>query len=106
MLNKVTLLGNLGKDPETKEFANNNSLTKFDVVTTETWIDRQTGEKKQSNEWHSIEVRNGLGETCQRNLRKGSKVLIEGKLTTNRWEDAKGVSHKSVVIKATNVVFL
>jgi len=77
-VNKVILVGTLGRDPETKTFPNGGSLTQFSIATSEAWTDKNTGERKEQTEWHRIVLHNRLGEIAQQFLRKGSKVYIEG----------------------------
>lgn len=90
-LNKVQLIGNLGADPETKSFQNGGKVCNFRLACSETWKDKQTGEKKEKTEWVSVAVFNeGLAGVAERYLRKGSKVYVEGKLQTRRWQDQSG----------------
>lgn len=86
-VNKVILIGTLGKDPETKTFSNGGSVTNFSIATSERWKDKNTGEMKEQTEWHSIVLNNKLGEIAQQYLRKGSKVYIGGSLRTRKWQD-------------------
>ena len=89
-VNKVILVGTLGKDPETKSFPNGGSLTQFSIATSESWTDKTSGERKEQTEWHRIVLNNRLGEIAQQYLRKGSKVYIEGSLRTRQWPDQNG----------------
>jgi single-strand DNA-binding protein len=90
-VNKVILVGNLGADPEVKSFQNGGKLCNLRIATSEDWKDRQTGEKKERTEWHSVVLRSdGLVGVAERFLRKGSKVYIEGQLQTRKWQDASG----------------
>jgi single-strand DNA-binding protein len=90
-LNKVQLIGNLGKDPEIKSFQNGGKIANFSIATSEHWKDRQTGEKKERTEWHNIVINGeGLVGVVERWLRKGSKVYIEGQLRTRKWQDQGG----------------
>lgn len=89
-VNKVILVGLLGRDPETKTFPNGGSITQFSIATTESWVDKTSGERKEQTEWHRIVLHNRLGEIAQQYLRKGSKVYIEGKLRTRQWQDQNG----------------
>lgn len=90
-LNKVTLIGNLGKDPEVRSFNNGGKICNFSIATSEKWKDKNTGEKKERTEWHNITVNSdGLVGVCERYLKKGSKVYIEGKLQTRKWQDRDG----------------
>lgn len=89
-VNKVILVGTLGRDPETKQFPNGGSVTQFSIATSESWTDKNTGERKEQTEWHRIVLNNRLGEIAQQYLRKGSKVYIEGSLRTRQWTDQNG----------------
>lgn len=90
-LNKVQLIGNLGKDPEVRTFNNGGKVCNFSIATSEEWRDKQTREKKSKTEWHNISVlSDGLVGICERYLKKGSKVYIEGKLQTRKWKDRDG----------------
>ena len=90
-VNKVILVGNLGKDPEVKSFQNGGKICNFSIATSEDWKDRTTGEKKERTEWHSVVLQSdGLVSVAERFLRKGSKVYIEGQLRTRKWQDASG----------------
>ena len=87
-VNKVILIGNLGKDPEIKSFQNGGRIANFSIATSESWKDRATGEKKERTEWHNISVNSeGLVGVVERFLKKGSKVYIEGQLRTRKWQD-------------------
>ncbi len=87
-VNKVILIGNLGKDPEIKSFQNGGKIANFSIATSESWKDRATGEKKERTEWHNISVNSeGLVGVVERFLKKGSKVYIEGQLRTRKWQD-------------------
>jgi len=90
-VNKVILIGNLGADPEVKSFQNGGRVCNFRIATSETWKDRTSGERKERTEWHSISVSNdGLVGVCEKYLRKGSKVYVEGQLRTRKWQDQQG----------------
>ncbi|MFT5330614.1 MAG: single-strand DNA-binding protein [Parasphingorhabdus sp.] len=90
-INKVIIVGNLGKDPEVRTFANGGKVCNFSVATSESWKDKQTGERKEKTEWHNISIYNeGLAGVAERYLRKGSKVYLEGKLQTRKWQDQSG----------------
>lgn len=90
-INKVIIVGNLGKDPEVRSFQNGGQVCNFSVATSETWKDRNTGEKRERTEWHNISVYGeGLVGICEQYLRKGSKVYLEGKLQTRKWQDRDG----------------
>jgi single-strand DNA-binding protein len=90
-VNKVILVGNLGADPEVKSFQNGGRIANLRIATSEDWKDRQTGEKKERTEWHSVVLQSdGLVGVAERYLRKGSKVYIEGQLRTRKWQDQSG----------------
>ena len=105
-VNKVILVGVLGKDPETKTFANGGSLTQFSIATSETWTDKNTGERKEQTEWHNIVLQNRLSEIAQQYLRKGSKVYIEGSLNTRKWTDQNGQERYTTQIKGQQMQML
>ena len=89
-INKVILVGNLGKDPEQKVFDNGGSITNVVLATSESWKDKQTGEDKEKTEWHNLVFRNKLGEIAANYLTKGSKIYVEGQLQTRKWQDQSG----------------
>jgi len=99
-LNRVTVMGVLGRDPETKQFSNGGTVTTFSVATTEFWKDKTTGERKQLTEWHRITASNKLGEIAQKYLKKGGKVYVEGSLRTRKWKDQSGNEKEVTEIKA------
>jgi single-strand DNA-binding protein len=91
-VNKVILVGNLGKDPETRHLTNGNAVCNLTLATSESWTDKATGEKKEKTEWHRVVIFNpGLAKVAQEYLKKGSKVYIEGQLATRKWTDSSGV---------------
>ncbi|MCT2557403.1 single-stranded DNA-binding protein [Tsuneonella sp. YG55] len=90
-LNKVMLIGNLGADPEVRSFQNGGKVCNLRIATSETWKDRQTGERKEKTEWHTVAIfSEGLVGVAENYLRKGSKVYVEGKLQTRKWQDQSG----------------
>jgi len=99
-LNRVTVMGVLGRDPETKQFPNGGSVTTFSVATSEQWKDKTTGERKQQTEWHRISTNNKLAEIAQKYLKKGGKVYIEGSLRTRKWKDQNGRDREQTEIRA------
>ena len=105
-VNKVILIGSLGKDPETKTFANGGSLTQFSIATSDSWVDKTTGERKEQTEWHRIVLHNRLGEIAQQFLRKGSKVYIEGALRTRQWTDQSGQERYTTEIRGDQMQML
>ena len=105
-LNRVTVMGVLGRDPETKQFPNGGSVTTFSVATTEFWKDKTTGERKEATEWHRIATSNRLAEIASKYLKKGSKVYIEGSLRTRKWKDSKGTDREITEIRADELQLL
>ena len=105
-VNKVILVGTLGKDPETKTFPNGGSLTQFSIATSESWTDKTSGERKEQTEWHRIVLHNRLGEIAQQYLRKGSKVYIEGSLRTRQWTDQGGQERYTTEIRGEQMQML
>lgn len=98
-VNKVILVGNLGADPEVKSFQNGGRIANFRIATSESWKDKQSGERKERTEWHSISVQNeGLAGVVERFLKKGSKVYIEGQLRTRKWQDRDGIDRYSTEV--------
>ena len=90
-LNKVMLIGNLGADPEVKSFQNGGKIANLRIATSETWKDRQTGERKERTDWHNVVLQSeGLVGVAERYLRKGSKIYVEGQLRTRKWQDKDG----------------
>ena len=90
-VNKVILIGNLGRDPEIRTFQNGGKVANLRIATSEQWKDRNTGERKERTEWHSVAIMSeGLVNVVERFLRKGSKVYIEGQLETRKWQDQSG----------------
>ena len=90
-LNKVMLIGNLGADPEIRSFQNGGKVANLRIATSETWKDRNTGERQERTEWHNVAIfSEGLVGVVERYLRKGSKVYIEGSLQTRKWQDSSG----------------
>ncbi|WP_317032469.1 MULTISPECIES: single-stranded DNA-binding protein [unclassified Acinetobacter] len=100
-VNKVILMGVLGRDPESKQFPNGGSIATFSMATTEQWKDKTTGERKELTEWHRITANNRLAEIAGKYLKKGSKVYIEGSLRTRKWKDkASGADREVVEVRA------
>lgn len=90
-VNKVILIGNLGRDPEVRTFQNGGKVCNLRIATSEQWKDRTSGERKERTEWHSVAIfQEGLVRICEQYLKKGSKVYIEGKLQTRKWQDQSG----------------
>jgi len=104
-VNKVILVGNLGRDPEVRTFQNGGKVCNLRIATSETWKDRNTGERREKTEWHSVAIfSEGLVRVCEQYLRKGSKVYIEGQLQTRKWQDQAGADRYSteVVLQGFN----
>ncbi|MBS0479536.1 MAG: single-stranded DNA-binding protein [Proteobacteria bacterium] len=98
-VNKVILVGNLGRDPESRSFQNGGKVVELRIATTDSWKDRNTGEKKERTEWHTVKLfSEGLANVAERYLRKGSKVYIEGALQTRKWQDQQGQDRYSTEI--------
>ena len=105
-LNKVVVMGVLGRDPETKQFPNGGSITTFSVATSESWKDKTTGERKQTTEWHRITTNNRLAEIASKYLKKGGKVYVEGSLRTRKWKDQSGSEKEITEIRADELQLL
>ncbi|GAA3923332.1 single-stranded DNA-binding protein [Litoribacillus peritrichatus] len=105
-INKVILVGNLGQDPETRYTANNSAVTNITIATSESWTDKQTGQKQERTEWHRVVIFNKLGEIAGQYLRKGSKVYIEGALRTRKWQDQQGQDRYTTEIVASEMQML
>ncbi len=98
-VNKVIIIGNLGRDPEVRTFQNGGKVCNLRIATSETWKDRNTGERKERTEWHSVAIFNeNLARLAEQYLRKGSKVYIEGKLETRKWQDQSGQDRYSTEV--------
>jgi single-strand DNA-binding protein len=97
--NCVQLIGNLGRDPEVRSTAGGNKVVSLSIATSETWTDRQSGERKERTEWHRVVIWNqGLGEVVEKYLLKGAKIFLEGKLATRKWTDQSGQDRYSTEI--------
>ncbi len=105
-INKVILIGNLGRDPETRYTQGGSAVTNLRIATAESWKDRQTGEQQERTEWHSVVCFARLGEIAGEYLRKGSKVYIEGRLQTRKWQDKEGHDRYSTEIVANEMQML
>ena len=105
-VNKVIIIGNLGADPEARQFSNGGSVTNISVATSEQWTDKQSGEKREATEWHRVSLFNRLGEIAAQYLRKGSKVYIEGSLRTRKYQDQSGQDRYITEIRAEQMQML
>lgn len=106
-VNKVIIVGNLGRDPESRSFQNGGKVVNLRIATSDSWKDKNSGERKEATEWHSVAIFNeGLANVAERYLRKGSKVYIEGALKTRKWTDQAGVEKYSteIVLQGFNSV--
>jgi single-strand DNA-binding protein len=98
-LNKATLIGHLGKDPEIRTFQNGGRTASFGIATNESWKDKTTGERKERTEWHRVSILNeALVAVVEKHLKKGAKVYIEGKLETRKWTDKEGHERQTTEI--------
>ncbi|HHX91458.1 MAG TPA: single-stranded DNA-binding protein, partial [Paracoccus sp.] len=98
-VNKVILIGNLGRDPEVRSFPNGGKVVNLRIATSETWKDKATGERRERTEWHSVAIfSEPVGRIAEQYLRKGSKVYIEGQLETRKWQDQSGADRYSTEV--------
>lgn len=105
-INKVILVGNLGKDPEVRYLEGGTAVANFPIATSETYKDRSSGEKKTITEWHNIVVWRGLAEIAEKYLKKGNQVYIEGKLRTRQWQDKDGSNRYTTEVVGENMQML
>lgn len=105
-VNKVIIIGRLGKDPEVRYTPNGQAVANFTVATSENWTDKTSGQKQEKTEWHRIVVWGRLAELCRDYLRKGRQVYIDGRLQTRSWDDKDGVKKYTTEIIANGVQFL
>jgi len=105
-INKVILVGRLGRDPEVRYTPSGVTVANFSIATSDTWKDKDTGQKQEKTEWHRIVAWRRLGEICGEYLRKGKQVYIEGKLQTRSWEDRDGNKRYTTEIIAQNMQML
>ncbi|KTD23303.1 single-stranded DNA-binding protein [Legionella londiniensis] len=105
-INKVILIGNAGADPEVRYMPNGAAVSTLSIATSETWKDKQTGEKQERTEWHRVVCFNRLGEIAGEYVRKGSKLYIEGSLRTRKWQDQQGQDRYTTEIVASDIQLL
>jgi single-strand DNA-binding protein len=105
-VNKVILVGNLGKDPETRYMPNGKAVTNFSIATSESWTDKSSGDKQERTEWHNIVMFEKLAEIAAEYLRKGSQVYVEGSLRTRKWQDKEGKDRYTTEIVARDMQML
>jgi single-strand DNA-binding protein len=105
-VNKAILVGNVGLDPEVRYMPNGNAVTTLSLATSETWKDKQTGEKQERTEWHRVVCFNKLGEIAGEYIRKGSKLYVEGSIRTRKWQDQQGQDRYTTEIVASDIQML
>jgi single-strand DNA-binding protein len=105
-VNKVILIGNLGKDPEVRRLENGAVVANFSIATSETYLDKTTGEKRENTDWHNIVVWRGLAEVVEKYIKKGTKVYVEGKLKTRNWQDKEGNTRYTTEVLAEEITIL
>jgi len=105
-INKVILVGNVGTDPDVRYLPNGNAVTTLSIATSESWKDKQTGEKQERTEWHRVVCFNRLGEIAGEYVRKGSKLYVEGSLRTRKWQDPQGQDRYTTEIVAADIQML
>ena len=103
-VNKVILIGNLGRDPETRYMPNGEAVTNITLATTETWKDRNTGDRQEKTEWHRVTFYRRLAEIAGEYLKKGSQVYVEGRLETRKWTDKEGKDRYTTEIIASEMI--
>ena len=105
-VNKVILIGNLGKDPEVRRLENGAVLASFSIATSESYIDKHSGDKKEITDWHDIVLWRGLAEVAEKYLVKGTKVYVEGKLKKRSWQDKEGLTRYSTEVVGDEMTIL
>jgi single-strand DNA-binding protein len=105
-VNKVIIVGNLGRDPEVRSFPSGDSVANATIATTDKWKDKQTGEQKEATEWHRVVFNGRLAEIVAQYLKKGAQVYVEGSLRTRKWTDQSGVEKYSTEIRADQMQML
>lgn len=105
-LNRVQLVGNLGRDPEIRELQNGSRVATLNMATTESYKDKTSGEWKETTDWHRVVCWDNLAQTAEKNLKKGSKVMIEGKLKTRSYQDQKGETRYQTDVQCTSIILL
>lgn len=105
-INKVILIGNLGQDPEVRFTPSGTAVANLSLATSDSWMDRQTGQRQERTEWHRVVMFNKLAEIAQQYLKKGSKLYVEGRLQTRKWQDQNGQDKYSTEIVANNMEML
>jgi len=105
-LNKVSLIGNLGQDPEVRHLENGASVANFSIATTESFTDKNTGQRRDITDWHNIVVWRGLAKVVEQYVKKGHKVYVEGKLKTRQWQDKENNTRYTTEVVVDNLIML
>lgn len=105
-INKATLIGNLGQDPETRYMPDGKAVTSISIATAEKWTDKQSGEMRESTEWHKVIFYGRLAEVAEQYLKKGKSVYVEGRITTRKWTDKAGIERYTTEIIASEMKML
>lgn len=105
-VNKVILIGNLGKDPEIRRLENGAVVANFSIATSEYYLDKSTGERRETTDWHNIVVWRGLAEVVEKYIHKGTKIYVEGKLKTRNWQDKEGNTRYTTEVLAEEITIL
>jgi single-strand DNA-binding protein len=105
-VNKVILIGNLGKDPELKHFPNGDAVCNLTIATSESWTDKESGEKKERTEWHNLVLTRKIAEIAAQYLQKGSQVYVEGSIRTRKWQDKEGQDRYTTEIVVSDLRML
>lgn len=105
-VNRVTLIGNAGRDPESKVFSNGDKVCSVSIATTETWKDKNTGEKKEAIEWHRLNFAGRLAEIAEQYIKKGSSIYVEGSIKTRKWTDKDGAEKSMTEIRVDSLKLL
>lgn len=105
-VNKVILIGNLGKDPEVRRLDNGAVVATFSIATSENYTDKQSGEKKEITDWHDVVLWRGLAEIAEKYIRKGTKIYVEGKLKKRSWQDKEGIIRYNTEVIANEMTIL
>lgn len=105
-VNKVILIGNLGKDPEVRRLDNGAVVATFSIATSENYTDKQSGEKKEITDWHDVVLWRGLAEIAEKYIRKGTKIYVEGKLKKRSWQDKEGIIRYNTEVIADEMTIL
>ena len=105
-INKVILVGNLGRDPEVRSTQDGGKIVNLSIATSERWKDRNSGEQRERTEWHRVVLWQQLAEIAEKHLKKGDRIYVEGKLRSRTWQDGAGVEHKAVEVVGERIEML